>query len=60
MNKNPICHFSTTRSRVGLGSSKSANAKLHSWMQVNAMPGGAAAESKKQRRNAKKTHQTKA
>jgi len=27
---------------------------------VNAMPGGAAAESKKQRRNAKKTHQTKA
>lgn len=46
--------------RVGLGSSKSANAKLHTWMQANGKPDGASAETKNQKSNATKTNSTKA
>ena len=45
--------------RVGLGSSKSANAKLHTWMQANQKTDRADA-SKKQKNHARKTNQTKA
>jgi hypothetical protein len=46
--------------RVGLGSSKSANAKLHTWMQADGKPEAADAETKNQKNHAKKTNQTKA
>jgi len=44
---------------IGLGSSKSANAKLHTWMQANGKPDRADA-SKKQKNHAKKKNRTKA
>jgi len=46
--------------RVGLGSSKSANAKLHLWMQADGKPPSDDAESQKRKSHAKKTNQTKA
>jgi hypothetical protein len=48
------------RQSVGLGSSKNANAKLHTWMQANEKPGGIEAEAENQENHAKKTNQTKA
>lgn len=45
---------------VGLGSSKSANAKLHLWMQANRKPAGVGAETKNGKNHAVKTNQTKA
>jgi hypothetical protein len=45
--------------RVGLGSSKSANAKLHAWMQTNGKPDGVTKKTKSQKEHAKKTNQTK-
>ena len=44
----------------GLGSSKSANAKLHTWMRANGKLGGAGGETNNQKNHAKKTNQTKA
>jgi hypothetical protein len=52
-------HKSLAR-RAGLGSSRSANTKLHNWMQANKKLDGAAAEGKKGKNHAKKTHRTKA
>ncbi len=46
--------------RVGLGSSKSANAKLRTWMQTNGKPDGVSKKTKSQKEHAEKTNQTKA
>jgi hypothetical protein len=44
--------------RVGLGSSKSANAKWHIWRRASGKPVGVGAETKNQEIHAKKTIQT--
>jgi hypothetical protein len=54
-----ILSLRSIATRVGLGSSKSANAKLHTWMQANGKPDRADA-SKKQKNHAKKKNRTKA
>ena len=46
--------------RIGLGSSKSANAKLHAWMQANEKSVEVGTDAKNQKTSAKKTNQTKA
>jgi hypothetical protein len=48
------------RERCDLGSSKSANAKLHIWMQTNGKTDEAEAEAKTKESHAKKTNLTKA
>jgi DNA mismatch endonuclease Vsr len=60
LRRETILSLRSIAARVGLGSSKSANAKLHTWMQANGKPDGASAETKNQKSNAQKTNQTKA
>ena len=59
LRRETILSLKSIATRVGLGSSKSANAKLHTWMQANGKTERADA-SKKQKNHAKKTNQTKA
>jgi hypothetical protein len=59
LRRETILSLRSIATRVGLGSSKSANAKLHTWMQANGKTERADA-SKKQKNHAKKTNQTKA
>jgi len=46
LRRETILSLKRITTRVGLGSSKSANAKLHTWMQANGKPDRADAESK--------------
>ena len=48
------------REAGGIGEFKSANAKLHTWMQTNGKPDGVTTETKSQKEHARKTNQTKA
>jgi len=59
LRRETILSLRSIATRVGLGSSKSANAKLHTWMQANGKPDRADA-SKKQKNHAKKKNRTKA
>ena len=59
LRRETILSLKSIATRVGLGSSKSANAKLHTWMQANGKPDRADA-SKKQKNHAKKKNRTKA
>jgi hypothetical protein len=60
LRRETILSLKSIATRVGLGSSKGANAKLHTWMQADGKPEGADAETKNQENHAKKTNQTKA
>ena len=60
LRRETILSLKSIATRVGLGSSKSANAKLHTWMQADGKPEGADAETKNQKNHAKKTNRTKA
>ena len=60
LRRETILSLKRIATRVGLGSSKSANAKLHTWMQADGKPEGADAETKNQKNHAKKTNRTKA
>ncbi len=55
-----ILSLKSIAARVGLGSSKSANAKLHHWMQANAKPDAAGTKTQKLKKHGTKTNQTKA
>jgi REP element-mobilizing transposase RayT len=58
LRRETILSLKSIATRVGLGSSKSANAKLHTWMQADGKPHEANAETKNQKTRAKKTTQT--
>ena len=60
LRRETILSLQSIARRVGLGSSKSANPKLHTWMQANGKPDGVDAATKSQKEHAKKTNQTKA
>ena len=60
LRRETILSLQSIARRVGLGSSKSANAKLHTWMQANGKPDGATPETKSKKDHARKTNQTKA
>ena len=53
-----ILSLKSIAARVGLGSSKSANAKLHAWMQANGKLAGGDAETKLPKTSTRKTNQT--
>ena len=60
LRRETILSLKRIATRVGLGSSKSANANLHTWMQANGKSDRAVAESKNQKNHAKKPNHTKA
>jgi REP element-mobilizing transposase RayT len=60
LRRETILSLKSIATRVGLGSSKSANAKLHTWMQANGKPDRADVESKNKKNHAKKPNRTKA
>jgi hypothetical protein len=60
LRRETILSLKRIATRVGLGRSNSANAKLHTWMQADGKPEAADAETKNQKNHAKKTNQTKA
>ena len=60
LRRETILSLKRIATRVGLGSSKSANSNLHTWMQANGKSDRAVAESKNQKNHAKKPNHTKA
>jgi hypothetical protein len=60
LRRETILSLKRTVTRVGLGNSKSANAKLHIWKQANGKPVGVGAETETTTNQAMKTNQTKA
>jgi hypothetical protein len=60
LRRETVLSLKSIATRVGLGSSKSANAKLHTWMQANGKPTAADTKTEKQKNHAKKTNRTKA
>jgi hypothetical protein len=60
LRRETIMSLKSIAARVGLGSSKSANAKLHAWMQADGKPDGADARTMKRGIHAKKENRTKA
>lgn len=58
LRRETILSLKSIATRVGLGSSKSANTKLHSWMQASGKPDATGAETQKQNKRAKKTNHT--
>ena len=55
LRRETILSLKSVAMRVGLGSAKSANAKLHTWMQANAKPEKASAETKEPRHGKNQT-----
>ena len=60
LRRETILSLKSIATRVGLGSSKSANAKLHTWMKAGGKPTSADAKTEKQKKHAKKKNRTKA
>ena len=58
LRRETILSLKRIATRVGLGSSKSANTKLHSWMQANRKPDAAGTEIQRQNKRVKKINQT--
>jgi hypothetical protein len=56
LRRETVLSLKAIAARVGLGSPKSANARLHRWMQADGKPAAANAKTEKPKKHAQKTN----